>query len=346
MKAVIVKRSSDPKTVKTELIQTSIPTPGPKEVLIKNIYVASNPKDWKLHDESIILESRDLIEGNDVAGNVHSIGDGVTKFKVGDRVAGFSKIYTDDKYGAYAEYTVVPEHTTFHVKENVKFEDAATIGLAAMTAALGLFTESKLGLPTPENPNTGDRAVFINGASSSVGSFAVQLAKKAGLFVIGTAGSSNKIAKDAGVDVVIDYRGKSTGDLVNLIKDAAKGKTLEHSFDAISESESFSLCCSVLPPQATSKATFVLPTIPKDLDSKGVTITVTTVHTAHSEDAEFSERYYTFIADWMNEGSFKGNKVKIVPQGLNGVHSGLELLKNKLVNGEKLVYKISDTPSL
>ncbi|KAL0480517.1 hypothetical protein AKO1_006759, partial [Acrasis kona] len=230
-------------------------------------------------------------------------------------------MFTEDKYGAYAEYTVVPEHTTFHVKENVKIEDAATIGLAGMTAALGLFTESKLGLPTPENPNTGDRAVFINGASSSVGSFAVQLAKKAGLFVIGTAGSSIKVAKDAGADVVIDYRGKSTDDLVNLIKDAAKGKTLEHSYDAISERESFSLSCYVLPPQTTSKATFVLP-IPKDLDSKGVTTTQTNVGTAHSVDAEFAERYYTLIADWMNEGSFKGNNVKIVPQGLNGVHSG------------------------
>lgn len=68
-----------------------------------DVAVSSNPKDWKL---PYYLDPYAAVEGNDVAGLIEEVGEGVTDYKKGDKVAAFSKMRTADKYGAYAEYTV------------------------------------------------------------------------------------------------------------------------------------------------------------------------------------------------------------------------------------------------
>ncbi len=123
---------------------------------------------------------------------------------------------------------MAPAATTFPLGPKTSFEDAATLPLAAMTAAIGLFR--RLGIAAPDataNHHNGynhhSEAIVINGASSSVGAFAVQLAKRAGLFVVGVAGSGKAFAKEMGVDVVVDYR--SEKDLVSwslVTKDEVK----------------------------------------------------------------------------------------------------------------------------
>ena len=86
-----------------------------------------------------------------------------------------------------------------------------------MTAAIGLFR--RLGIPPPPEDTiitpTGVSAdaIVINGASSSVGSFAVELAKRAGLYVVGIAGNGSPYAKDMGADVVVDYRKYNNGQI-------------------------------------------------------------------------------------------------------------------------------------
>ena len=84
-------------------------------------------------------------QGDDIAGVVHSVGTNVTNFKPGDRVAAFHEMITPN--GAFGEYGVAPENTTMHLPPDVSFEEAATIPLAAMTAALGLYQRLKLPLP-------------------------------------------------------------------------------------------------------------------------------------------------------------------------------------------------------
>lgn len=70
-----------------------VPSPGSNEVLIKNIAVASNPKDWKVPRD---IPGYSCVEGNDLAGIVVKVGEDVTEFKEGDRVASFSKMATQD----------------------------------------------------------------------------------------------------------------------------------------------------------------------------------------------------------------------------------------------------------
>jgi NADPH:quinone reductase len=115
----------------------------------------------------------DKNSGDDIAGFIHRVGSNVTEFHPGDRVAAMHKLR--EPHGSYAEYALAPAHTTFHIPKALSFEDAATVPLAAMTAAVGLFL--RLGLPQPFVPASKPIPLLIYGAASAVGSYAIKLAK-------------------------------------------------------------------------------------------------------------------------------------------------------------------------
>jgi NADPH:quinone reductase len=98
---------------------------GKDEILIQVHVAGSNPKDWK-HPMPNYFNVK-LNQGDDCAGIVAEVGSDVKSFKPGDRVAGFHQM--DTPRGTYAEYTVCPEHTVFHIPESMSFEEAATIPL-------------------------------------------------------------------------------------------------------------------------------------------------------------------------------------------------------------------------
>lgn len=81
----------------TEIRDLDIPEPGDDEILVKNVAVASNPKDWKV---PMWMPEWEAVEGNDIAGTVEKVGKNVSEFKEGDRVAAFTVMRTNTKYGA------------------------------------------------------------------------------------------------------------------------------------------------------------------------------------------------------------------------------------------------------
>lgn len=112
-------------------------------------------------------------------------------------------------HGAFAEYAVAPGTTTFHIPHTVSFEEAATIPLAGMTAALGLY--QRLGLPLPWLPAQERMPLVVYGAASAVGAFAVKLAVISNIHpLICVAGRGmgyveTLINREKG-DEIIDYR--------------------------------------------------------------------------------------------------------------------------------------------
>lgn len=234
----------------------------------------------------------------------------------------------------------------FPLASNTSFEDAATIPLAAMTAAIGLFV--RMDLPEPHadgsaNPAAKGKGVIVWGASSSVGAFAVQMAKKAGLYVIGIAGAGAELAKSLGCDVVLDYR---ASDLPAKLKAAISnsGVSITHAYDAHSavsgKSTSYGVLAEALQPTG-GQVTVVLG-IPKKQAAqlpKNVVFSHTLVGTAHdmSTDGAFARRWFRQLARWMGEGKFKGNVVRVVPGGLAGVREGLKMMEEGKISGEKLV---------
>ncbi|GAA5841465.1 hypothetical protein JCM11251_007147 [Rhodosporidiobolus azoricus] len=338
MKAVYVEKEA--RTLK----EYPVPSPGPNEILVRNVAVSSNPKDWKI---PYYMHPYAAVEGNDIAGHVEEVGEGVTKFKKGDKVAAFTKMRTDDKYGAYAEYSVTPTNTAFQVGPNSSFEDAAALPLAYITAAIGLF--KRLGLPTPDAPAKEDHpAVLIWGGATTVGVYAIQLAKEAGLHVVAVAGSSTSVPKAYGADEVIDYRNKSTSELVDAITSAGSGRPVKYVYDAVSENGTLEAAVAALDKNGGGKYTYVLTytdeqlsTIPKSVDAVR-----TLCATAYQGEEDFAEHWFDRVGEWLEKGDFRAQKVTVVPGGLAGVEEGLRRLKEGEVKGEKLVYRIKETPGL
>ncbi|GAA5994328.1 zinc-binding alcohol dehydrogenase family protein [Rhodotorula paludigena] len=335
MKAVLVSKEG------RDLIERPIPTPGPGEVLIKNVAVSSNPKDWKVPS----WLGQTCIEGNDVAGYIEAVGEGVTKYKKGDKVAAFTIMMTDDKYGAYAEYSVAPSNTTFRLGQKTSFEDASALPLAFGTAIIGLF--KALGCPEPGADGARDGALLVYGGATTVGVYVIQLAKLAGLHVVAIAGSSQDVPKQYGADEVIDYRNKSNEELVNAIKTSNGGKGVHYIYDAVTEGDTTATCLDALKP-AGGVYTYVLPldddkfaSMPSNVRRKQTACAET-----YGEHSDFAEKWYAYVGEAMEKGEFKAQKVTVIPGGLEGVKEGLRRLEAGEARGEKYVYRIAETPGL
>ena len=135
-----------------------------------------------------------------------------------------------------------------------------------------------------------------------------------------------------------------------------EGRSCAHVYDAITENGSTLLLARVLSrlsPSTPSRITFVLQVPEEDLAKipPNVTADRTGVNSAYGDDSDWTEKFYRWIskylekADW-NPTPFQPNRVKVIPEGLKGVPSGLELLRNGKVHGEKLVYRIAETPGI
>ncbi|KAM0788748.1 hypothetical protein ACM66B_002840 [Microbotryomycetes sp. NB124-2] len=321
------------------LVFSDIPKPEQGEVLIKNVIVSSNPKDWKI---PFYMPPYEAVEGNDVAGTIESVGPGVSRFSKGDRVAAFTPMRTANKYGAYQEYTVAKEPTTFPIRGNTSFEVAAALPLAYATAAIGLY--KRLGLPTPDEPTTDKTPILVYGAATTVGVYVTQLAKKSGLYVIGVAGRSCKHAKEYGCDEVIDYRKKSNEDLVAEIKKAGGGN-IKHVYDCVSEKGSVDVVMNVLKENGGT-FTYVLTYDDKTLASlpSNVKAVRTLVATAHQNEADFVQEYFYKVSKWIDKGEFKAQKTTLLPEGLVGVAEGLRRLQEGETHAEKFIYRVAETP--
>lgn len=186
-----------------------LPTPTPKanEVLIRIIATTVSSGDWRARSLTVpaglgliarlvfgIRRPRKPVLGTELSGIIESVGADVTNFQPGDEVIGFPGA----KFGGHAEYIAMPANGKIVLKpENLSFEEAAAIPFGATTAYDFLINKGKL--------RAGER-VLINGASGSVGSACVQLAKYLGADVTGVCSAKNaKLVRDIGADRIINY---------------------------------------------------------------------------------------------------------------------------------------------
>lgn len=285
-------------------------------------------------------------EGDDPAGYVHEVGEGVTEFKKGDRVSGFHEMLKPG--GSYAEYSILWEHTSFHIPEKISFEEAATIPLAGITAAVGLYRE--LALPEPWLPVSDDKKIplLIWGGSSAVGAFTLQLAKKSNIHpLIVVAGRATDFVKKfldpSKGDVVLDYR-QGNDAIVKGVKDALKGQKLYHAYDAVSDHGSYETIFKVLEAPG-GKITVVLPGKKYDGVPEGIELLVTSCGKVFGEekDKDFGYVYSRYFAKGLKDGWFKPHPHEVLPGGLGGVQQGLQNLKDGKASAIKYVFRIEET---
>ncbi|KAH7324871.1 chaperonin 10-like protein [Stachybotrys elegans] len=336
--------------VAVEVTEAPIPTPGKGQVLIKVIVTGTNPKDWKML--VWFPESNGVNTGDDIAGIVEAVGEGVTEFKPGDRVSSFHEMRTPN--GSFAEYAIGQADTTFHLPASMTFEEAATIPLAAGTAAAALFV--KLGLPEPwvkhRDPSVSD-GVVIYGGSTAIGAYAIKLLQKADIHPIYVVAGKARdfvsgLIDTAKGDRLFDYRvGKDA--LVAEIKEALGARRPKFAFDTVSENGTTQTVAEVLDPAA--RLTTSLPDIDEsgNLVAKaegvpdGLEVTFTSVGSLHKEEKDFATAWYRLFGRGIREGWFTPHPYESIPGGLEGVGEALSNLRAGKASAVKYVIRVAES---
>jgi NADPH:quinone reductase-like Zn-dependent oxidoreductase len=196
MKAIVYHNYGSPDVLRCEELEK--PTAADNEVLIRVRAASVNPLDWRLMSGRPYIarlffglrKPKLTRPGRDVAGEVEAVGRNVTQFKPGDEVFGTC-------LGALAEYACTSESAVVMKPDNVTFEQAASVPVAAYTALQGLRDKGQI---------QAGQKVLINGAAGGVGTFAVQLARSFGADVTGVCSTRNvERVRSIGADRVIDY---------------------------------------------------------------------------------------------------------------------------------------------
>lgn len=226
MKAIQVSQTGGPEVL--ALVDAPEPKPKPNEAVVQVKAAGVNFIDVYFR-EGRYPAQLPFINGQEAAGVVTEVGGEVKTFKPGDRVA-----YTG-ALGSYAEFAAVPESRLVKIPDSLEFEQAAAAMLQGMTAHYLLHSTYKL--------QAGETAL-IHAAAGGVGLLLVQMAKKIGAHMIGTAGTQEKaqLALDAGADECIVYteadfeaetRRLTDGKGVNVVYDGVGKATFEKDLNVL-----------------------------------------------------------------------------------------------------------------
>lgn len=211
MKAIRVYETGGPEVMKLEGVPDL--KPGPGQVVVRVKAAGVNPVDTYIragaHSQKPPLP---YTPGMDAAGDVESVGEGVTRVAAGDRV------YTSGTLtGAYAEQILCNESQVHPLPANVSYAQGAAVNVPYMTAYRGLFHRARA-VP--------GETVLVHGASGGVGIAGVQLARAAGLKVIGTGGTDKgrDLVKENGAHHVLDHRAP---DYFDQLKSLTSGRGVD-----------------------------------------------------------------------------------------------------------------------
>ncbi|CAD6575708.1 MAG: hypothetical protein TREMPRED_001474 [Tremellales sp. Tagirdzhanova-0007] len=332
---------------KANLRDWPVPSLAPNEVLVKVIYAASNPTDVSHRD---YLSPPDVPLGADFSGTVAALGSSVSRLKIGDRVSGSVHGGKFKDKGAFAEYLKQEETLLWIVPEQVKMEEAAGTCVGLSSAAMAIYLRQ--GVPMPPAKRTDNAWYIVQGGSSSVGLYAVQLARLAGYRVIATCSPhSFDLVKSYGADQVVDYHDAAAA--LEQIKSVTADGVVA-GLECIGGMPNIKLAKEAFGPKGglliTLGSTEGLEDIRPDVKAERILL-----YTAGGVEFEFypgkpkipampEDRvwYLDFVKAFPSFFTTYGVKANPVDlrHGMESIQAGMEELKAKKVSGKKITYKI------
>lgn len=213
-RAIVIHDVGGPEAMRFE--DRNLPAPGRGEILVRNRAIGVNFVDVYQRTGFYPL-SLPFVAGNEGAGEVTAIGEGVSDFSVGDRVAYMGPV------GAYAEERLLPADSAVKLPDSVTDQQAAALMMKGGTAYYLLHGTW---------PLQAGQIALVHAAAGGVGSLLAQWGSAMGARIIGTAGSDEKLkrAKDNGCDVVIDYRDP---DWAKKVREATDGIGVDVVYDGV-----------------------------------------------------------------------------------------------------------------
>ena len=202
------------------------PSPGPGEVLVKVEAAGVGPWDGGIRaGKSALPQPLPLTLGSDLSGDIVAVGPGVSDLRVGDQIYG---VTNPQFLGAYAEYALASAAMISRKSTSLTYVEAASVPVIAVTAWQALFDQAHI---------KAGQTVVIHGAAGNVGAYAVQLAHRAGVRTIGTAGTDDiSVVRDLGANTVIDFQTQRFEDEIrdaDAVIDLVGGETQMRSFQVL-----------------------------------------------------------------------------------------------------------------
>lgn len=224
MMAWRVHEFGSPEVMKFERLPR--PEAGPGEVLVKVAAAGVGPWDgWIRSGKSALPQPLPLTLGSDLSGEIVALGAGISELHVGDQVYG---VTNPQFVGAYAEYALASAGMVSNKPISLTHVEAASVPVVAVTAWQALFDHAQL---------KAGQTVVIHGAAGNVGSYAVQLARHAGVQTIASASAGDiSVVRSLGANAVIDYRTQRFEKEVrdaDAVIDLVGGETQSRSFEVL-----------------------------------------------------------------------------------------------------------------
>jgi len=181
------------------------PDPAPGGVRVRLHVAGVNPTDYKRRGTTA-PDTDFQVPGQDGAGDIEAVGDGVDPARIGERVWVWFAASPGRKWGTAAQYTVVPSGQAVRLPDPASYDDGAGLGVPAMTAWHCLYADGPIA----------GRTVLVAGGAGAVGNAAIALARSGGARVIATVSGPDKatLAEAAGAHAVVNYRDDDAADQV------------------------------------------------------------------------------------------------------------------------------------
>lgn len=348
--------------------ERSLATLGPSEVAIKVTATAINPIDWKIRDQATLLgdseENYPAVLGSDAAGEIVAVGSDITGFTVGDRVF-FQGILTRYDNCTFQQYCKMPAELVSHTPESISDEQAAGVQLALMAVVTGFYHKTGHALaPGPWEVEKGGReygkgkAIVILGGSSSVGQYAIQMARLSGFERIVTNSSASHIdhLKSLGASVVLDRKTQSKP---QDFRDAIGDLPLDFVWDSIAEKETGKLGIEILRlAKVTGERQVVCVWNPNDNPNPMDGAYPEVIAAGQAAEPKVAVKQilglgsgpeHRYISEpvvqalsgkdgWIGKGLFEPNRPLVVEGGLRALDKALDMNKQG-VSGQKIVIR-------